>query len=317
MRVPAIILLALCAASAPVAAQQVQPVEGYGDFLVVDGKTVWMTNTGRVEQWGRKGRLASVALPGPCGAPAITHGSLWVADCKTGSLNRINIRTATRTATIATGIADPSGELNVVAGAGSVWVASDAKGEVARVDPVSGAITARIAVDPGTSYLAFGHGALWAVSGSAATLQRIDPIRNRVTAHTGLGRQPGFLAAGEGAVWVQEQGDGMLARIDPVRVTVTGRTKVGARLTWGDIDTGSGRVWLRTTDDQAMVVIDARSLAITARLGKPVGSGALRYASAGVWTSAHDVHTLTWWPMKRFSLSSLRSTASPETASVP
>ena len=33
---------------------------------------------------------------------------------------------------IATGIANPKGELNVVAGAGSVWVASDQKGVIAR-----------------------------------------------------------------------------------------------------------------------------------------------------------------------------------------
>ena len=30
--------------------------------------------------------------------------------------------------------------------------------------------------------------------------------------------------------------------------------------------------------------------------GKSVGSGALRYTDAGVWTSAHDHHTLSWWP---------------------
>ena len=292
-------------------------VEGYGDFLVVDGKTVWMTNLGRVEHWGRNGLLASVALPMPCGAPAILRGSLWVADCKEKAVHRVDIRTGMHSLTVNTGIADPTGELNVVAGAGSVWVASDAEGEVARINPRTGAITARIAVDPGTSYLAFGHGALWAVSGSAATLQRIDPASGRVTARTALGKQPGFLAAGEGAVWVQEQAGGTLARIDPVRVAVTARVKVGVNLKWGDIDTGRGRVWLRTTNDQEMVVIDARSLAITARLGKPVGSGALRCTSAGVWTSAHDVHTLTWWPMKRLSLSSPRSRASPETASVP
>ena len=310
-----LILLATAATPVP----QVQHVPGYGDFLVVDGATVWMTNTGRVEQWSRNGKLASVALPGPCGAMAISSGGLWVADCKQGAIHRVDTRTARRTATIATGIADPTGELNVVAGAGSIWVASDASGVVTRLAAASGRIQARITVAAGTSYLAFGHGALWAVSGAGAVLQRIDPRRNVVTQRTALGRQPGFLAAGEGAVWVQEQGDGTLARIDPGNGAVTGRVKVGANLKWGDIDTGSGRVWLRTTDDQEFVVVDARALAVTARLGKPVGSGALRFTRRGVWTSAHDVHTLSWWPMKRPSRarSSSRSAASPGTASVP
>jgi hypothetical protein len=43
-------------------------------------------------------------------------------------------------------------------------------------------------------------------------------------------------------------------------------------------------------------MIDPKSLAILARVGKAEGSGALRFTDSGVWTSAHDVHTLTWWP---------------------
>jgi streptogramin lyase len=111
-----------------------------------------------------------------------------------------------------------------------------------------------------------------------------------------LGNSPGFLAAGEGAVWVQEQGDGTVARIDPASGEVTGRAKVGKVLAYGDIDTGKGMVWLRTTEDQTFVAIDPASLAVVARLGKAEGSGALRHADGGLWTSAHDVHTLTWWP---------------------
>ncbi|MEI6418069.1 MAG: YncE family protein, partial [Sphingomonadales bacterium] len=171
------------------------------------------------------------------------------------------------------------------------------KGEIARVDARSGRITARIAVAPGTSYLAFGQGKLWAVSGPQAVLQRVDPARNAVAATTGLGRQPGFLAVGEGAVWVQEQGDGSVARIDPATALVTGRVKVGASLAYGDIDTGAGRVWLRTTADQTWVAIDARSLAIVARTGAAEGSGALRYTRAGLWTSAHDRQTLSFWAL--------------------
>jgi DNA-binding beta-propeller fold protein YncE len=96
-------------------------------------------------------------------------------------------------------------------------------------------------------------------------------------------------------VWVQEQGDGTVARIDPASGEVSGRVKVGEVLKWGDIDTGGGKLWLRTTEDQTFVVIDPKSMAITARVGKAEGSGALRYTKAGLWTSAHDVHTLSWW----------------------
>jgi DNA-binding beta-propeller fold protein YncE len=271
-------------------------VPGFADFLAVDGDSVWATNRGRVERWSRDGKLAEVAMARPCGAMAIADGALWVADCQQGTVNRIDLRTARLTATIATGIADRHGELNVVAGAGSIWVASDAKGMIARIDPATNRVMASIPVDPGTSYLAFGLGSLWAVSGSQQSIERIDPATNTVVKTTALGRAPGFLVAGEGAVWVQEQGDGTVARIDARSGEVTGRVKVGASLKWGDIDAGGGKVWLRTTDDQVYVVIDPATLAITARVGQPAGSGALRYTPTGLWTTAHDQHTLSWWP---------------------
>lgn len=286
---------ALTPAFATIPAEQVQIVPGFADFLAVDGAAVWATNVGRVEKWSRHGKLAEVALSHPCGAMAVAFGSLWVADCKDGTLNRIDLRTMKITAAIPTGIGNPKGELNVVAGAGSVWVASDDKGAIARVDPATDRVAASVQANPDAYYLAFGLGSLWAVSATRQSLQKIDPASNRVVATTALGREPGFLVAGEGAVWVQEQGDGTLARIDPASGAVSGRVKVDETLKYGDIDVGGGKVWLRTTDGQAFVVIDPASLAIKARVGKAAGSGALRYTRAGVWSTAHDAHTLSWW----------------------
>ena len=296
----AALLAAGCVSPAPAPApliheQQILAVPGFADFLVVDGQAVWATNKGRVERWSRQGKLAEVAMAHPCGAMAVMAGSLWVADCGDGTLNRIDILTARKVAVIPTGIANPRGELNVVAGAGSIWVPSDDAGTIARVDPASNRVTASIHVDPGTYYMAFGLGSLWAVSARSQSLQRIDARTNAVVKRTPLGREPGFLVAGEGAVWVQEQGDGTVARIDSRTGELTGRVKVADNLIYGDIDAGGGEVWLRTTADQTFVVIDPKSMRIRARVGKASGSGALRYTPAGVWTTAHDLHTLSWW----------------------
>jgi DNA-binding beta-propeller fold protein YncE len=296
----AVIALATAGSASAVAVpetreEQTLTVPGFADFLAVDGDAVWATNKGRVERWSRRGLDATVPMSHPCGAMAVAFGALWVADCQDGALVRIDPQTARTVARVATGIANPKGELNVVAGAGSIWVASDDAGRIARVDPGTNRVTASVAVDPGTYYLAFGLGSLWAVSSAGRSLQKIDPDTNAVVAKTELGSRPGFLAAGEGAVWVQEQGDGTVARVDARTGAVTGRVKVGADLLYGDIDAAGGAVWLRTTADQTFAVIDPRSLRIVARLGKPAGSGALRYANKGLWTTAHDLHTLTWW----------------------
>lgn len=277
----------------------VQVVPGFADFLAIDGKTVWATNKGRVEQWSVKGKLAEAPMGRPCGGMSVDFGALWVADCPENAVKRIDLKTGKLLATISSGIANQrEGELNTVTGAGSVWIGSDAAGKIARIDPATSKVVATIPVAPGSWYLSFGLGALWAVSAKEQVLQRIDPATNAVTGTAPLGKAPGFLVAGEGAVWVQEQGDGTVARVDPATMAVTARIKVGDNLKWGDIDTGDGKVWLRTTEDQEYVVIDAATNAILSRVGKPVGSGALRWTPQGVWTSAHDVHTLTWWPAK-------------------
>ncbi|MXO65553.1 YncE family protein [Altericroceibacterium endophyticum] len=271
------------------------PVPGFADFLAVDGDTVWVTNVGRVEQWGVDGKLASTDMPRPCGTMSVANYSLWVANCTGGNLYRIDVGTAEISNIIETGIANPKGETNVVAGAGSIWVPSASEGQIARVDPATNAVIATVSVDPDTFYLAYGFDALWAVSSEQRSLQKIDPATNSVVATVSLGQQPGFLAAGAGGVWVQEQGDGTVARVNPDNVEVTGRVKVGESLVYGDIDTGGGSVWLRTTEDQVFAVIDPATMEVTARLGTPAGSGAIRYTDAGVWTSAHDDQTISWW----------------------
>jgi virginiamycin B lyase len=287
--------LVATAVSASALKERVLAVPGFADFIAIDGATIWVTNKGRVERWSKRGKLVSVAMSHPCGAMAIASGSLWVADCQDRTLNRIDLKTAEISAVLPTGIANPEGELNVVAGAGSIWVASDDKGIIVRVDPASNRVIASIQVDPGSYYLAFGFGSLWAVSAISQTVQKVDPATNSVVKRTALGRAPGFLAAGEGAVWVQEQGDGTVARIDPATGEISGRVKIDETLKYGDIDTGGGKIWLRTTAGQTFVVIDPKSLAIKGRFGSASGSGALRYTSAGVWTTAHDLHTLSWW----------------------
>ena len=107
-------MLAMLLAAAPAPEPDPQPreeqvlsVPGFADFLAVDGDSVWATNKGRVERWSRGGKLAEVAMTHPCGAMAIAAGSLWVADCKEGTLNRIELKTAKLLAAIPTGIAIP------------------------------------------------------------------------------------------------------------------------------------------------------------------------------------------------------------------
>ena len=107
-------------------AETVVEVPGFVDFLQVDGDTVWSTNEGRVEQWSREGKIATVEMPRPCGTMAMEAGSLWVGNCEGGELYRIGPGTGQVLARIPAGIG-PSGEQNVVGGAGAVWAPNQAE----------------------------------------------------------------------------------------------------------------------------------------------------------------------------------------------
>lgn len=275
--------------------ERAYPAPGFVDFLAVDGETVWTTNRRRVEQWARDGLRSKVPIPGPCGTMVVHEASLWVANCEDLNLYRVDTDTATVTTVIETGIAEPRGETNVVAGAGSIWVPSDSAGIISRIDPATNEVVARIEVVPGTFFLAFGFDSLWAVSSERQLLQRIDPSSNSISGTAELGNQPGFLVAGEGAVWVQEQQDGTVAKILPDELSLAARTMVGETLLYGDIDVGGGKVWLRTTEDQTFVTLDAESGEILTRYGEAAGSGAIRFTEEGIWTSAHDIERMSWW----------------------
>ncbi len=284
-------------AAAQVPERQIISVPGFANFAEIDPRdnSVWINNENRVEHWSTKGKLGQIVMGKPCGAMVIVGRNLWAADCKNGTLNRIDTRSLKITASLTTGLASP-GEFNVAYGGGSLWVPSDTKGVISRVDPDTLKVTATITVDPDSWYLVYGYGALWAASSPQGSLQKIDPATNSVTHRTIMGRQPGFLAAGEGGIWVQEQGDGTLSRVDPATGEVNGRIKIGDKLKWGEVTAGGGKIWLRTTEDQMFVVIDPKTLAIRARIGEQIGSGALRYVPAGLWTTEHDIKTMTWWP---------------------
>jgi streptogramin lyase len=111
--------------------------------------------------------------------------------------------------------ATPMGE---VSANGSVWVAEHNAGTVARIDPATNRVIARVSIPSGQpARFAAGPEGLWHLPYSDNTLQELDPATNSVSTHiTDLGEpdenccQP---AVGAGSVWVPKAHDG-LYRID-------------------------------------------------------------------------------------------------------
>jgi DNA-binding beta-propeller fold protein YncE len=274
-------------------------IPGYADFLAADGNTVWTTNEGRVERLrhDRSVPVASVPVSEPCGAMTVAFDALWVANCRDSSVYRIDRKAGKVVAVIHSGLADPSGELSLAAGAGSVWVLSDKSGVLSRIDSRTNRVVARIAVAPFSYTAAFGFGAVW-ISNTGAdgargpgSVQRIDPATNRITATITVGPVPRFLAAGEGGVWILNQGDGTVTRIDPGINRPVATISLGMQGKGGDIATGAGLVWVRG-HRSLLASIDPATNTIAERFGPPAGSGAVRVAGNLVWVTAHDIRTV-------------------------
>ena len=148
-------------------------------------------------------------------------------------------------------------------GAGAVWAVGDA-GTLARVDPASDQVTARIRVasrTAGARAVAVGAGAVWVAVSSPGVLVRVDPASNRATATVPLGRAlrdpVGVVVAG-GAVWVTCCGreatgrrGGKLLRVDPGTLQVTPISLPREPL---GIAADNRQVWVSTTDGSAVLV---------------------------------------------------------------
>src|SRR4029079_6023873 len=94
---------------------------------------------------------------------------------------------------------------------------------VARIDVRSGAVLSRIATGARSDVVIAGFGSVWVASSGENVVVRIDPSNNAIAARIPVGPSPKFMAAGEGAVWVQNRTDGSVSRIDPATNREAGR----------------------------------------------------------------------------------------------
>ena len=100
-----------------------------------------------------------------------------------------------------------------------VWVALQGDGGVARVDPVTLAVTARIPTGPSPTWFSDDGTALW-VSDDTGLVQRLDPDAARVGAGLAVGGLPNDGAALDGRVYAPDRGNGRLLVLDAAGATV-------------------------------------------------------------------------------------------------
>ena len=143
---------------------------------------------------------------------------MWVPNCGDYTLSRVDLKTGVVTATIQVAIGDSEGRLAV--GAGAVWLCTDPKGVLARIDPSSNKVVAEIKVQPRSFAVACDESAVWATSTEKSVLMCIDPRLNQVVQQfAGAGGDE--IQIGKGSVWLSNLRAGNVWRLDPNKIEAT------------------------------------------------------------------------------------------------
>jgi len=270
-----------------------------GDWLSAGAEAIWLSNPPSREVYRLDPRtgaaVARINVPqGPCAASDFGFGSLWTATCDKPGLAEIDPATnhVSRHLPLGVGAVLDGGEASIAAGEGAVWVVLQGgcseSCAVARIDPRSLEVTARIPVRQGAAAVRAGEGAVWVTNPLKSLVQKIDPTSNRVVATTRVGPAPRFLAVGEGGVWTLNQQDGSVTRLDPPSGKAAATIPAEVVGQGGDITTGGGSVWVRGSG-YLLTRVDPETNGVATRYGPSSGSGAVIVGSGATWISAHDV----------------------------
>lgn len=224
-----------------------------------------------------------------CAGAASGFNSLWAADCAARAIVRVDSKTWKITAKIPAGTGDfgPA----VATSADSVWVLSDTRSTLARIDPDQNAVVSELRLDPGCNTLTFGETALWVTCPAAKAVLRINPQTNLVEKRIEVSEQPTALALGENSVWVLCLKDGKVERIDPktnkVSKSIALETPGSAR---GGIAVGGGWVWV-TLDGFPLTRIDPAAEKVAQQFWGE-GGGAIQFGFNSIWLSNLKQNTL-------------------------
>ena len=154
-------------------------------------------------------------------------------------------------------------------GFGSVWVPNTGDGSLARIDPTTNAVVARIPYAPyrhpsdrGDYYdsAAVGYGSVWVASDLNGTVARIDPATNRRVATISVGSRPAEITTTADAVWVAHVLSGVATRIDPATNAIV-RHDTSASLTGAAAD--GSTIWLLVNQPQTVLRLDSAGHEIT------------------------------------------------------
>jgi len=176
-------------------------------------------NAARID--ARSGRVTATVRVGT--APYDVEwgfGSAWVSNSGDGTVSRITGNRVVKT--IKVGV-EPNG-LSAIGK--SLWVTDHTAGKLVRIDPATNRVTGSVAL-PGADWVTGAAGSLW-VSQETNVVARVDPGTLKVLARVPVKRNPLGSAVVRGQLWVPCIDSGVVVVIDPRTAKVVRSFPAGA-----------------------------------------------------------------------------------------
>jgi virginiamycin B lyase len=274
-------------------------VGGTADWVLIGEDAVWVASTNpsavvRIDPATNQ-IVAAVRVPGEaCSGLAFGFGSVWVPICgKHAELVRIGANENKVSAILPQAPAGPEG--GIASSDDSVWMVTDKKGTLIRIDPVHNTVRQKITVPPGSYNPIYNHGRVWITSVERNVLTAVDAHTGNVLDSISIGPKPRFLASGGGSIWTLNQGDGTISRVDEKSRRVVATIAAGIPGPGGDIGYGADSVW-STVFDIPLTRVDATTNTVVKQwVGQ--GGDSLRAGFGSVWITDYRKGLISRIPM--------------------
>jgi hypothetical protein len=265
-----------------------------------------------------------------CGGAATGFASLWIPDCAAHSLVRLDAKVAAdpkapprgrgrgrapapenpenKDKPAAEGKAEkpPEKKLaeplhiasgtshaipSVAATADSIWILSDDKTTLSRIDPDQNKVVSELRLPAGCNSLTFAETALWVTCPSENRVLRINPATTLVEKRIEVSAHPAALVAGESSIWVLCLKEGKIERIDPKTNKVAKTVETGVSgATTGGLAFGGNSLWV-SLPGFPVTRIDPKDEKVVQQFRGP-GGGAIFFGQGSVWLTNVQEETL-------------------------
>ena len=285
-------------------------------FLVFADSILIPNKSGGLERFDAKTNKLVEPVAGAqnlCGGAASGFTSLWIADCAAHAVVRFDEKVAADPKAPARGRGaektdekektKPAEPVSIATGVGSaipaiastadsIWILSDDKTTLSRVDPDQNKVVSELRLPAGCNSLTSGEASLWVTCPAENRALRVNPVTTLVEKRIEVSAQPAALALGEGSIWVLCLKDGKIERIDPKtnKVTKTIETGVTGSST-GGLAFGAGSLWV-TLPGFPLTRIDPKDEKVAQQYWG-AGGGAIFFGQGSVWLT--NVQEGTLW----------------------